>query len=281
MHALGNDFVLLDALKWPLYTDEYLGALARRLCERRFGVGADQLLVLDYGGGRAPNIAGARSPFKMRIFNPDGSEAEMCGNGIRCLAKYIWDRGLSDKETLEIETLAGVIKPQKANGLVRVDMGVPVLKPGLIPVNAEGDAVIDRPLEIEGKVFDMTCVSMGNPHAVIFVDNLAEFPVSYYGPLIEAHPLFPKKTNVEFVEVVGTDIIKMRVWERGAGETPACGTGACASAVAANLKGLAGRKARVQVEAGELLIEQAGDGRVYMTGPAVEVFEGEMEINPF
>ena len=265
MQALGNDFIVIDARDLKI-KEPWL--LARRLCERRFGIGADQMLMLDDG---------SNAPFKMRIFNADGSEVEMCGNGIRCLAKYIWDRGLSDKETIEIETMAGIIRPQKSGLLIKVDMGMPELEGRRIPVNLDG-RVVDYPLEIKDMVFKITCISMGNPHAVIFVDNLAEFPVSYYGPLIEVHPIFPKRTNVEFIEVVGTDIIKMRVWERGAGETPACGTGACASAIAANLKGLTGRKVRVVLEAGELLIEQAGDGRVYMTGPAVEVFEGEMVI---
>jgi diaminopimelate epimerase len=265
MHALGNDFVVLDARGGGLREPE---ELARRLCRRRFGIGADQMLVL----------AGSRkADFRMLIYNADGGEVEMCGNGIRCLARYIWDRGLSRKEVLEIETLAGVIRPEREGEMVRVDMGEPVLEGREIPVDLDG-LVADYPLEVDGETLLVTCVSMGNPHAVIFVDNLGGLPVSYYGPKIENHPLFPRRTNVEFVEVVGPEEIRMRVWERGAGETLACGTGASAAAVASSLKGLTGRSVRVRLEGGDLLIEWSADGRVYMTGPAEEVFEGEINI---
>lgn len=264
MQALGNDFVVLDSRGAELKEPE---ALARRLCRRRFGIGADQMLVL---------AASRRADFRMLIYNADGGEVEMCGNGIRCLAKYIWDRGLSGKEVLDIETAAGIIRPAKAGDMVRVDMGTPVLEGRDIPVDLDGP-VVDHPLAIEDKLFLINCVSMGNPHAVVFIDNLGGLPLSYYGPKIENHPLFPKRTNVEFVEVLGPAEIRMRVWERGAGETLACGTGASAAVVASALKGLTGRAVTVHLDGGNLMVEWAGDGHVYMTGPAEEVFEGEIK----
>jgi diaminopimelate epimerase len=264
MQALGNDFIVLDSRGRELREP---GALARRLCRRRFGIGADQMLVL---------TESRKADFRMLIYNADGGEVEMCGNGIRCLAKYIWERGLSDKDTLDIETAAGTIRPGKAGEMVRVDMGAPVLEGRDIPVDLDGP-VLDHPLPVEDKLFLVNCVSMGNPHAVIFIDNLGGLPLSYYGPRIESHPLFPRRTNVEFVEVLGPGEISMRVWERGAGETLACGTGAAAAAVASALKGLTGRAVTVHLEGGDLLVQWAEDGHVYMTGPAEEVFEGEIK----
>lgn len=287
MHGLGNDFILIDCRG---FEPPSLSALAQRLCHRRFGVGADQLLLL---------YASAGADFMMRIFNADGSEVEMCGNGIRCFAKYVWDRGLTGKRVLKVETMAGIIRPEKVDGLVRVDMGEPIFEPGEIPVkivpsskfkvqssekeNAtlntrHSTPVVDYPLQIEDREFKIACVSMGNPHAVIIVDNVSEFPVAYYGPMIENHSLFPKRTNVEFVEVLNPSEIKMRVWERGTGETMACGTGASASAVAAHLKGLTGKSVTIHLNGGDLSVEWADDGHVYMTGPAVEVFTGEIDI---
>ncbi len=263
MQGIGNDFVVIDCRK---DAPADLPALSRRLCDRRFGVGADQLLLL-YGS--------ATADFLMRIFNADGSEVEMCGNGIRCCAKYVWDRGLSGKNVLEIETAAGIIRPERAGEMVKVDMGVPVLDAGMIPVALDGQ-VKDHPLTIGDRTFAITCVSMGNPHAVIFVDDVAGFPVQQYGPMIETHPLFPKRTNVEFVQVLDAGTLRMRVWERGAGETLACGTGASAAAVAANLKGLVGKRVRVRLPGGDLVIELLDNGRVAMTGPAEEVFEGRI-----
>lgn len=268
MQALGNDFVVLDAREGALGGPGTLGELARRLCRRRLGIGADQMLVLS-GSGKAD--------FRMLIYNADGGEVEMCGNGIRCLARYIWDRGLSEKKVLDIETLAGIIRPEREGDMVRVDMGEPVLEGREIPVDLDG-LVADYPVEVDGETMLITCVSMGNPHAVIFVDNLGGLPVSYYGPKIENHPLFPRRTNVEFVEVLSPEEIRMRVWERGAGETLACGTGASAAAVASSLKGLTGRAVRVHLEGGDLLVEWSREGRVFMTGPAEEVFEGEIKI---
>jgi diaminopimelate epimerase len=266
MHALGNDFIVLDARAAEIREPE---ALARRLCRRRFGIGADQMLVL---------AESQKADFRMLIYNADGGEVEMCGNGIRCLAKYIWDRGFSDKDVLDIETMAGTIRPARAGKMVRVDMGEPVLEGREIPVDLEGP-IVDHPLTVEDKMFLITCVSMGNPHAVIFIDNLGGLPLSYYGPKIETHPLFPKRTNVEFVEVLNPEEIRMRVWERGTGETLACGTGASAAAVASALKGLTGREVTVHLVGGDLLTQWARDGHVYMTGPAEEVFEGEIKTD--
>ncbi len=281
MHGLGNDFIVIDTLKESsladLGTDE-LSRLSVRLCNRRLAIGADQLLLL------CPSLV---ADFRMRIFNADGSEVEMCGNGIRCLASYIWDRGLSEKKVLEIETPAGIIKPEVYNGLVRVDMGMPEFSPEKIPVNIqetdsavlqETAVFIKYPLEVEGQVFDVTCLSMGNPHCVIIVDDVETFPVSYYGPMIENHQIFPRRTNVEFVEATNDTEITMRVWERGAGETMACGTGASAAAVATSSIGITGRNVTVHLLGGDLFIEWAEDGHIYMAGPAVTVFDGVINI---
>ncbi|MEE9523692.1 MAG: diaminopimelate epimerase, partial [Thermodesulfovibrionales bacterium] len=213
----------------------------------------------------------------MRIFNADGSEVEMCGNGIRCLAKYVWDKGYSDKETLEIDTPAGIITPRKSDNLVTVDMGKPILEARDIPVNLDGN-IVDHPLKIGDREFKITCVSMGNPHAVIVVDNVDDFPVSYYGPLIETHDLFPERTNVEFIEITGPKEIRMRVWERGSGETLACGTGASAVAVASSVKKLTGREVTVHLPGGDLFLKWDGDDHVIMTGPAVTVFSGVIDL---
>ncbi len=269
MHGLGNDFILVDC-RDKAVSDRLpaIGELSRRLCHRRFGIGADQMLLL---------YPSKTADFMMKIFNADGSEVEMCGNGIRCLAKYIWDRGMSEKDELSVETAAGIIRPVKAGEMVRVDMGEPVLEAQAIPVNLEG-VIKNFPLIIEGKKFRITCVSMGNPHAVIFVGDVDGFDVKKYGPAIETHELFPNRTNVEFIQTVGTERLKMRVWERGAGETMACGTGASAAAVAASLNGFTGRKVTVGLLGGELSVEWSGDNHVYMTGPAEEVFEGRIEV---
>jgi diaminopimelate epimerase len=271
MHGLGNDFVVIDAREFLL---DDLPGLSARMCNRRFGIGADQILLFEKS---------AVADFRMRIFNADGSEVEMCGNGIRCLAKYIWDRGISSKNILDIETLAGIIRPAKAEDLVKVDMGEPIFDPESIPVHLPhpssfilhpSGGILDYPLQIADREFKITCVSMGNPHAVIVVDDVANFPVTYYGPMIETHPIFPRKINVEFIELISEKEIKMRVWERGSGETMACGTGASAAAVASNLKGLSGREVTIRLLGGNLMIAWSPDNHVYMTGPAVEVFEG-------
>lgn len=268
MHGLGNDFILVDCLHQEIDEPK---EFAIKYCNRRFGIGADQLLLL---------YPSEIADFKMRIFNADGSEVEMCGNGIRCFAKYVWDRGLSDKEVLLVETLAGIIKPKRVGELIQVDMGKPEFAPSKIPVDADGERAFDIRLEVLGWHVRLNCVSMGNPHAVIFLEeDPKNFAVSKYGPLIENHPTFPNRTNVEFAYVINPSEISMRVWERGAGETLACGTGACATAVAAMTKGLTDRKVTVHLLGGDLQIEWAEDGHVYMTGPAEEVFEGKLKID--
>jgi len=265
MHGLGNDFILLD-----LTAKELPGVqrIVKKLSDRRFGVGFDQALILRKS---------KKADFRMDIYNNDGSRVEMCGNGIRCLAHYIWTKRLSSKRRLDIETLAGIIRPEQAGKLVRVDMGEPVLEGRLIPTETTGP-VVDYMLEALDRVFPVTCVSMGNPHCVIFVDDVDNFPVEKYGPVLENHKFFPKRANVEFIEVVNKKRLKMRVWERGAGETLACGTGATASAVAASIKGLAGRKVSVILKGGTLEIEWAADNHAYMTGPAEMVFTGTAEM---
>ncbi|UCG78644.1 MAG: diaminopimelate epimerase [Nitrospirota bacterium] len=271
MHGTGNDFILFDGVE-----DKQLGSmdngafsqLAKNVCHRRFGIGADQVLVL---------LPSDSADFMMRILNADGSEVEMCGNGIRCLARYIWDREYSDKDELDIETKAGIIRPKKNADMVRVDMGKPVLNGPAIPVKLEGK-IVDHPLKIDDRQFMITCVSMGNPHAVIVVDNVDDFPVSYYGPLIETHDLFPNRTNVEFIAIASRSEIKMRVWERGSGETMACGTGAAAVSVASSIKGLTDRDVTVHLPGGDLFLNWADNDHVYMTGPAVSVFKGTIEF---
>jgi diaminopimelate epimerase len=288
MHGLGNDFIVLKdpALKVPHVPatqqghapdaplPEDLSGFCRKYADRRFGIGFDQALIL------RPSD---RADFRMEIYNADGSQVEMCGNGIRCVAKYIWERGLSDRglssyAELTIETQAGIIRPRKVEDLVEVDMGIPVIGgPGISQGGKQGSPMLS--LEVEHHKYGVTCLSMGNPHAVLFVPDVATFPVEQIGPAIERHPAFPDRTNVEFVQVQGPDAIRMRVWERGAGETLACGTGACAAAVAAHLNGLTGRSVRVQLAGGALFIHWTEtDQHVLMTGPAVEVFEGVVEF---
>ena len=283
MHGLGNDFVVINTIGQPGLAnagDDELSRLSVNLCRRRFAIGADQLLLL---------CPSEKADFRMRIFNADGSEVEMCGNGVRCLAKYIWDRGLSRKSPLAIETMAGIIRPEERDALVRVDMGMPEFDPERIPLDLQGREgaqqsetvpFVDQPLEVEDMVFNITCLSMGNPHCVIVVNDVGTFPVSYYGPMIENHQIFPRRTNVEFVEVLNDGEIRIRVWERGAGETMACGTGASAAAVATSLKGLTAREVTVHLLGGDLIVEWAKDGHVYMTGPAVTVFDGVIEVSP-
>lgn len=266
MHGLGNDFVVVDATKKEI---PGLVRVLKKLADRRFGVGFDQALVLRKS---------RKADFRMDIYNSDGGRVEMCGNGIRCLASYIWSKKLSKKPRLDIETLAGIIRPERVGALVKVDMGEPILEGKLIPTIVEGP-IVDRPLAINDTSFRITCVSMGNPHCVIYVDDVDGFPVAKYGPQIEVNKFFPKKTNVEFIEVLSRKRIRMRVWERGAGETLACGTGACASAVASMVKGLTDRTVTVALRGGSLKIEWSKkDNRVYMTGPAAEVFSGTAEV---
>lgn len=270
MHGLGNDYVYMDAIHQKIDNES---ELARFVSDRHFGIGADGLILICKS-----DIA----DFKMKMFNQDGSEAEMCGNGIRCVGKFVYDKGLTNKTTLKIETLAG-IKILKLNvnegkvETVRVDMGEPILDPEKIPVISNENPVKNLKLIAHDKEFTFTCVSMGNPHAITVVDNTKNFDVEKYGKVLEVDGVFPNKTNVEFVEIMDKEHIKMRVWERGTGETLACGTGACATAVACNLNSLANRHVFIELLGGILEIEWKDDNHVYMTGPAVTVFEGNIE----
>lgn len=247
-----------------------MGELARRICDRRFGVGSDGLIFL---------LPSDVADIKMRMFNPDGSEAEMCGNGIRCLARLAYEEGLVQRTVIRVETLAGIVVPElilegDKVSRVRVDMGEPKLLRSEIPMLGEGEKALETPLEVEGEIWEATCLSMGNPHCVIFVPRIEEAPVSKLGPKLEHHPLFPQRTNVEFIQIQNPREIKMRVWERGAGETLACGSGACAAAVASALTGRTEREVVVHLPAGDLHIDWAANNHVFMSGPATRVFEG-------
>jgi diaminopimelate epimerase len=272
MHGLGNDYIYLDGLAQDLSQYD-LGKLSGILSDRHCGVGGDGIILI---------LPSDESDFLMRMFNPDGSEAEMCGNAMRCFAKYLYEHGLTEKTELTVETGAGPIKPALTveNGKVtsvRVDMGEPRLTRGLIPMTGEAEASAQGvEVDLPGNTYTASCVSMGNPHCVIFVDEISDEMVLSDGPLIEVHKLFPRRTNVEFVEVVSPDELNMRVWERGAGETMACGTGACATAVAAILAGHTGREVTVHLLGGDLKIQWADNNHVYMTGPATEVCNGEV-----
>ncbi|WP_334110569.1 diaminopimelate epimerase [Thermodesulfitimonas autotrophica] len=267
MHGLGNDFVVVKADSVPEQPD----TLARVVCDRHFGVGADGLVFI---------LPSEKADLRMRIFNPDGSEAEMCGNAIRCVAKYAYESGMVRKTALRVETGAGILMPRlhlagERVATVEVDMGEPVLERGAIPMDGPPGCVINELLTVAGESFRVTAVSFGNPHCVIFVSDVAAVDLAALGPKIEHHPAFPRRTNVEFVQVLDPERIRVRVWERGAGATLACGTGACAAAVAGALNGLTGRQVRVGLPGGELFIRWAADNHVYMTGPAAAVFAGE------
>ena len=271
MHGLGNDYVYIDCTAKTGQKIENESSLARFVSDRHFGVGSDGLILI---------CDSDVADFKMRMFNYDGSEAEMCGNGIRCVGKYVYDKGMINRDLITIETLAGikVLKLNVVNGkveTVRVDMGEPVLDPKLIPVVSNEEIVKNLDLQAEDKSFKFSCVSMGNPHAITIVENVKDFELEKYGKVLEYDIHFPKRSNIEFIELVDKNNIKMRVWERGAGETLACGTGACASAVACNLNGYTDRKVTVELLGGNLEIEWSEkDNHVYMTGPATTVYEG-------
>jgi len=265
MHGCGNDFIFLDCLKGEI---KDLGKLAKQLCDRRFGIGADQLLTV-----HPSKIA----DFRMEIYNADGGQVEMCGNGIRCFAKYVHDHGLTGKKELAVETLAGIIRPRLVGDQVEVDMGEPILEGREIPVNADGK-ILNYPLEVDGRTYHISCLSMGNPHCVVYLDDPDSLDLRRIGPRFEHHPFFPSRVNTEFVKVISRQEIRMRVWERGAGETWACGTGACAAAVAGALVGKNDREVVVHLRGGDLLIEWRADNRVYMTGGAEEVFQGTVKI---
>lgn len=270
MHGLGNDYIVIDDRKELIKNPE---EKARKLCRRRFSIGADGLILLQ-------NPVYNDADLKMRIFNKDGSEAEMCGNGIRCAAKFCYEAGILKKEELNIETKAGLRKvwlkiEDKKVKEVKVNMGKPIFERKLIPVLGEG-TFINEEIKVGDNVFQATCVSMGNPHCVIFVNNLEKFPVRELGPKIETYPLFPNRMNVEFVEVLNKNVLKVRVWERGCGETLACGTGACASAVISNLLNKTDKEVLVKLKGGELKIKV--NNEVLMSGPVAKVFEGKIEL---
>lgn len=272
VQGLGNDFVIINALEENGFLNYF--ALAQKLCNRKFGIGADGLILI---------LPSQTADIKMRIINSDGSEAEMCGNGIRCFAKYVYEQGIISKTKMAVETLAGVIVPEiifENNKVVsvRVDMGEPLLERSQIPMLGKPGRVIKERLKVIDEEFEITTVSMGNPHCVIFVTDLNKIDIEKWGPLIETHPVFPRKINVEFVQVINLHEVVMRVWERGAGITLACGTGACATLTAGVLNNLLERKAIIKLLGGELTIEWAENNHLYMTGPAVEVFRGKINI---
>jgi len=269
MHGLGNDFVVLDGIRQPLsLTPEQL----RYLADRHFGVGCDQILLVETAG--QPGV-----DFRYRIFNADGGEVEQCGNGARCFVRFVHDAGLTAKREIRVETQSGIIAPRlEEDGNVTVNMGIPRFLPAEIPFLGDGEAVIHA-LEVAGEALEISVVSMGNPHAVQVVDDVDHAPVGTQGPLIENHARFPQRVNAGFMQVVGRHAIRLRVYERGAGETLACGTGACAAAVAGIRRGLLDSPVRVTTRGGDLAIAWAGPGQpVMMTGPAVTVFTGEIEL---
>jgi diaminopimelate epimerase len=271
MHGAGNDLVVLDGLRGPLPAFE---PHVKRLGDRRFGIGFDQLLVL-----RPSKQADVR----MEIFDADGSQVEMCGNGIRCVLKYLRDAGHTTKDAVTVETLGGIVTPRWDGDLVRVDMGAPILAPAKIPTKlgdpASAGPLIDAPLVVAGHALKATCVSMGNPHCVLYVDDVETAPVTTLGPQVEHDAHFPNRVNVEFVQLVNRGKLKQRTWERGTGETLACGSGACAVGVASILRGVTDPRVEVELRGGTLWIEWAGPGQsVFMTGPAATVFTGEIDL---
>lgn len=269
MQGIGNDYIYIDCFREKV---EDPARLSRKMSDRHFGVGADGIVLI---------CPSEKADFRMRMFNADGSESEMCGNATRCIAKYVLERGLTRKHTVTLETGAGIkILEMRIEGgevqSVRVDMGAPAFRPEEIPVLLQGDRIVDHPVSFAGLPLRMTCVSMGNPHAVFFVEDAEHFDVTGIGPKIEADPLFPRKTNAEFATVLDRGHIRMRVWERGSGETMACGTGACATLAAAVLCGLTDREAELRLNGGNLrIIWDEKTGHILQEGPAVFVFDGE------
>ena len=272
MQGLGNDYVYVNCMEQMV---EDAAETARRVSDRHFGIGSDGLILI---------CPSDKADFEMRMYNADGSRGEMCGNGIRCVGKYVYDYGLTDKTSLFVETLGGIkhlfleVEGGKVS-LVKVDMGPAILEPEKIPVTAEGSRVVDEPLQVDGKTFRMTCVSMGNPHAVIYVDDVQGMDLEKTGPSFENHERFPNRINTEFAHVLDRNTVEMRVWERGSGETLACGTGACAVAVASILNGYTEDQVTVRLLGGDLKIEWDREAnKVYMTGPAEVVFDGEIRL---
>lgn len=272
MHGCGNDYVYVNCFEEnvpnPVET-------AIKVSDRHFGIGSDGMILI---------CPSDKADFRMAMYNLDGSEGKMCGNGVRCIAKYVYDHHLTDKTTISLETLGGIkyldinVVDGKA-ATIKVDMGAPVLEPSAIPVKVDGERAVNVPIEVDGKTWHMTCISMGNPHAVVFVDDPAAMDLPTIGPKFEKHPVFPEQVNTEFVHVVDRHTVNMRVWERGSGETLACGTGACATAVACILNGYTDDEVLVHLIGGDLLIRYDREAnKVYMTGPATEVFSGEIDI---
>lgn len=281
MHGCGNDYVYIDSVKNPVRVADK-AELARLVSDRHFGIGSDGLIFVN-----SSKIAN----FEMEMYNADGSRSEMCGNGIRCVAKLVYDKGYTDGETFTIESMGKIkyIKIYGKDGVaesVKVDMGEPILEPIRIPVNVEGDRAIAVPIEVDGDKYEMTCVSMGNPHAVVFLDETKAKPskvtsleIDKIGPKFENHKVFPNRVNTEFVNVIDRTQVEMRVWERGTGETLACGTGCCATTVACILNGKTDREITINVLGGKIRVKwDESDNHIYMTGPATKVFDGVIEI---
>ena len=272
MHGIGNDYVYVNCFEESVKNP---AEVSKFVSDRHFGIGSDGLILI------SPS---AIADFRMNIYNADGSQAEMCGNGIRCVAKYVYDYGLTDKTEISVETLAGIkyLRLQVENGKVanvEVNMGAPILEPKEIPVAVEESPVVNVPVEVKGKIYHMTCVSMGNPHAIIFMKNVKDLDIAAIGPYFENHTVFPKRTNTEFVEVLDRNTVNMRVWERGSDETLACGTGACATTVACILNDKTENEVTVHLLGGDLKIRWDREAnQVYMTGPATVVFDGEITL---
>ena len=282
MHGCGNDYVYVNGFTEHIDADRK-PELVRRLSDRHFGIGGDGVIFIN---------PGKDAEFEMEMYNADGTRAQMCGNGIRCVAKYVYDHGLTDQTSITIESFGKVKYLELTLGsdnkvsTVKVNMGAPILKAAEIPVLSDNEQVISEEIEVNGQFYKMTCVSMGNPHAVVFIDDvldgekfdIKDFDIGAIGPYFENHPRFPERTNTEFVKIVDKNNVQMRVWERGTGETLACGTGCCATTVACVLNGLTDTKVNVQVLGGRILCEwDRQDNLVYMTGPAVTVFDGEID----
>ncbi len=278
MQGCGNDYIYVDGFAEQIDTDKK-PELVRKLSDRHFGIGGDGVIFIN---------PGKSAEFEMEMYNADGTRAQMCGNGIRCVAKYVYDYGLTDKTSITIESFGNVKYVELTLGndgkaaTVKVNMGAPIIKADKVPVISENEQVIDEEIVAGGQSYQMTCVSMGNPHAVVFVNELADmkaFDIEHVGPYFEHHERFPERTNTEFVKVIDRNTVEMRVWERGTGETLACGTGCCAATVACVLNGLTDTKVHVKVLGGEILCEWDREANlVYMTGPAATVFEGEIAI---
>lgn len=272
MHGIGNDYVYVNCFEESVKNP---AEVSKFVSNRHFGIGSDGLILI------SPS---AIADFRMNIYNADGSQAEMCGNGIRCVAKYVYDYGLTDKTEISVETLAGIkyLRLQVENGKVanvEVNMGAPILEPKEIPVAVEESPVVNVPVEVKGKIYHMTCVSMGNPHAIIFMNNVKDLDIAAIGPYFENHTVFPKRTNTEFVEVLDRNTVNMRVWERGSDETLACGTDACATTVACILNDKTENEVTVHLLGGDLKIRWDREAnQVYMTGPATVVFDGEITL---